>query len=242
MLNLKQLLKFKVLNPSDENQIPVMPMLHVLSTHGLLLSFDLLNLQPSQPGLCSPPQPLADKSGAQLFTELLVNSTQSQSFAETPPQQQQSQQVFKTPSSNDPQSNLTFNIPDSGATSTPTKPVGNVQAPSKNLFGSLGAANTNAGSISFGANSSLTFGTKPQAGLGFGDANKQTSGTKTADSPFGTQPKALQSPALTAALLAQPSQKAAQPPTVQPRTTEDQTKPFITVPPAYTPPASLNAK
>lgn len=44
-------------------------MLHVLSTHGLMLTFNLLNLMPNAPGLCSPPQPIGDYSGLHLFKE-----------------------------------------------------------------------------------------------------------------------------------------------------------------------------
>lgn len=213
-----------------------MPMLHILSTHGLLLSFDLLNLQPSVPGLCSPPQSIIDKSGVHYFTELSPNATHT---IQTPPQQQ----VFKSPTQSDPQSNLTFNIPDSGATSTPTKLVGSVQAAPKNLFGSLGAPSTSL----FGGNNAVSFGAKPQVGLTFGDANKQATGSSFGSNlnfgskptePIGAPAKGLQSPALAAALQAQSVQKLTTQQAVQPRATVEQTKPFITVPPSYTPPAS----
>lgn len=58
-----------MLNNLGENQIPIMPMLHILSTHGFVLSFDLLNFQPMAIGICSPPQSIADQSGLQLFRQ-----------------------------------------------------------------------------------------------------------------------------------------------------------------------------
>lgn len=51
----------------DENEIPVMPMLHVLSTIGTLISFDIINNRANCPGICSPPAPLSDTSGIDHF-------------------------------------------------------------------------------------------------------------------------------------------------------------------------------
>lgn len=45
-----------------EKQIPVMPMIHVLSTHGHLISFNFLNLKGGIADICSPPPPLNDVS------------------------------------------------------------------------------------------------------------------------------------------------------------------------------------
>lgn len=46
-----------------EQMLPVMPMIHVLSTHGHLVSFNFLNLTPNAADVCSPPPPLNDVSG-----------------------------------------------------------------------------------------------------------------------------------------------------------------------------------
>lgn len=51
----------------DEEQLPVMPMLHLLSTFGTLISFDIINKRPNCPGICSPPAPLSDTSGINHF-------------------------------------------------------------------------------------------------------------------------------------------------------------------------------
>lgn len=50
-----------------EIQMPVMPMLHLLSTNGTLVSFNILNTRSNCPSICSPPQPLSDTSGLQHF-------------------------------------------------------------------------------------------------------------------------------------------------------------------------------
>lgn len=65
--NIFCILNFIELFVLGENEIPVMPMLHILSTHGFLLSFDLLNFQPTRVDICSPPQNIADQSGLQQF-------------------------------------------------------------------------------------------------------------------------------------------------------------------------------
>lgn len=115
-----------------------MPMIHILSTHGFLLSFDLLNFQPTRVDICSPPQPISDRSGIHLYKELSIDLKAQGQSVNTPPTLQQV--AFKTPSSNEPQSSnttfnelLTFNIPEN-ATSTPTKPPIN-PLQTKTLFG-----------------------------------------------------------------------------------------------------------
>lgn len=116
-----------------------MPMLHILSTHGLLLSFDLLNFQPSRVDICSPPQILPDQSGLNTFRPVAVETRAAVAAASpppvsSPPQQQQqpspiSQQnsfanttkLFAAPDFQQT-GNLTFSIPETAATSTPAKP------------------------------------------------------------------------------------------------------------------------
>lgn len=52
----------------EENQLPVMAMLHMLSTHGLLISFNILNTTANCPSINSPPQLVPDSSGINSFT------------------------------------------------------------------------------------------------------------------------------------------------------------------------------
>lgn len=136
-----------------------MPMLHILSTHGFLLSFNFLNFQPTRVDICSPPRNLADQSGLNLFRPTAVESKQSPVAQPTAlPQQQPLQKL-----ASDFQPNLTFDITGSGATSTPAKapmmqkPLFGLQQttdsqPPKstvtNLFGS--ASSTGFGNLSFG--------------------------------------------------------------------------------------------
>lgn len=53
-----------------ENKIPVMPMIHLLSTDGFLVSFNFINSRANTPSLCSPPAPIADKIAPGLFTKI----------------------------------------------------------------------------------------------------------------------------------------------------------------------------
>lgn len=53
----------------NENEFPVMPMIHILSTHGYLLSFDFINKLQSYSDICSPPRIPQDTSGMSFFKE-----------------------------------------------------------------------------------------------------------------------------------------------------------------------------
>lgn len=113
-------------------------MIHILSTHGLLLSFDLLNFQSSRVDICSPPQPLSDQSGLRMFRPIANEQTapsqqqqQPQNLASPPMGQQHSfGNATKSFSATDFQqsSNLTFAIPDTAATSTPAKSSMQIQS------------------------------------------------------------------------------------------------------------------
>lgn len=52
-----------------EIEFPVMPMIHILSTHGYLLSFDFINKLQSYSDICSPPRIPQDTSGKLHFKE-----------------------------------------------------------------------------------------------------------------------------------------------------------------------------
>ena len=54
---------------TGENQsLPPMPILYILSHQGVLCLFHAVNLKPNAPCICSPPQKLPDESGLTLFT------------------------------------------------------------------------------------------------------------------------------------------------------------------------------
>lgn len=61
----------------EEEQLPVMPMLHLLSTIGTFISFDIINKRVNCPGVCSPPAPLSDTSGIDHFRPLTSASVSS---------------------------------------------------------------------------------------------------------------------------------------------------------------------
>lgn len=81
-----------------EVELPVMPMLHMLSTHGLLISFNILNTTSNCPCICSPPLLVSDTSGIGNFA---VN-TSTTSFPNVTP----------------PKNDISFGFP-AAATSTP---------------------------------------------------------------------------------------------------------------------------
>lgn len=91
-----------------------MPMLHILSTHGFLLSFDLLNFHPTRVDICSPPQNIADQSGLHQFQMRAIDSKPG---GITSPQEN----IGKSFSSNDLPGNLTFSVAGNAVTSTPAK-------------------------------------------------------------------------------------------------------------------------
>lgn len=53
----------------NEVEFPVMPMIHLLSTHGYLLSFDFINKSSSYSDICSPPRIPQDTTGISFFKE-----------------------------------------------------------------------------------------------------------------------------------------------------------------------------
>lgn len=107
----------------DGNAYPVMPMIHILSTDGVLCSFYILNTTGSYVDICSPPRPL-DQNALSLFT---VSPS-----ARAPQQTQQPEpEVFKTP----PKVEIPFTPPI--GQSTPAIPKFQLPPqPSTNLFGS----------------------------------------------------------------------------------------------------------
>lgn len=95
----------------DENQLPVMAMLHMLSTHGILISFNVLNMTANCPTISSPPQLVPDSSGINSFTIALPPTNVS---TVTPPKNDISfnfpAAVTSTPRVNFPGSNNYFRI------------------------------------------------------------------------------------------------------------------------------------
>lgn len=198
-----------------ENKIPVMPMVHIYSTHGYLLSFNLLNLQPTYVDICSPPRPISDRSGAHLFIENSVaNKTPTQTVPVAQPFiQPKSQEVHKVASSEN--ANLTFVIPEN-STSTPAKPTFGVTAPPKNLFGNMSQPPSSATSL-FGNKTANTFGV---------NTNVQAKPTT-----FGNNP----TPTFGAAVAAPTNPIASKPVPTQQIKTPEPPKPIVTVDPNYTP-------
>lgn len=203
-----------------EIRVPVMPMVHIYSTHGYLLSFNLLNLQPTYVDICSPPRPISDRSAANLFAELPAASktpTKAPAPAQPQPQvQPKTQEVAKASSGE--HANLTFVIPEN-STSTPAKTSLGFSGQPKSLFGGAQAPHPSAATSLFGG--------KPANG--FGSSNLPAKPANFSSPTFG-------SPAATPANNIVP--KPAQAP---PAKTSEPAKPLYTVDPNYTP-ASAGAQ
>lgn len=198
-----------------------MPMLHVLSTHGFLLSFNLLNFQSSRVDICSPPQNIADQSAMHQF-QIIDNAPNEMA---TMPQGNVSQANVAKTLSNE-QGNFTFVIPESGATSTPAKPTLQIQ-PKPDLPLNVQPAKPAMTSL-FGNSKPPAFGTA----TGFGNVQSGFSGFQNlagseGAKPFSSQPIAPQ-PSIA------PVAKVMPPPTTI-ASNESNNKPFLTVKPDYKP-------
>lgn len=202
-------------------------MLHILSTHGFLLSFNLLNFQPNRVDICSPPQNLPDQSGLGLFRQSVVagNTSVAPQISAAP---QPLTGIVKNPSatSSDFQvNNLTFAIPETGATSTPAKPP---QSQIKSTFGLLNADTQQpkpAQTSLFGGMSSVGFGSS-----GLGSSGLDLGGSKEAPKPFAQSFAAAPAPA---PLVQQKNVANVAANAVKVST--EANKPFLTVQPNYKP-------
>lgn len=204
-----------------ETKIPIMPMVHIYSTHGYLLTFNLLNLQPTYVDICSPPRPVADRSGAHLFTEL---SVASKTAMQTPPTyqssiQQKPQEIFKSASGD--QGNLTFVIPEN-STSTPAKPSFGMSGQQKPLFGAVTNQPPAAATSLFGTKPGNAFGSIAQPAKPPAFSTPTFGGTSTPT--FGSPP-----------ISATANVIAPKPAPVQQVKTSEPPKPIVTVDPNYTP-------
>lgn len=97
-----------------EKPFPVMPMIHILSTHGQLVSFNFLNFSQNAPGLCSPPRPISNNAALSQFRP--INTTAGAATQPAPTSDVASQQPQPVTSE------VSFALP-SGATSTPAQVV-----------------------------------------------------------------------------------------------------------------------
>lgn len=122
----------------DGNAYPVMPMLHILSTYGVLCSFYVLNTTPTYVDVCSPPRPL-DPSVANFFKV-------QPAIAPAPSQPE----VLKTP----PKADMPFAPPIGQSTPSIPKvqPMPQKAPPSNSFFG---LSNTSQPPPAFGASSAF---------------------------------------------------------------------------------------
>ncbi|XP_065089839.1 nuclear pore complex protein Nup214 [Ochlerotatus camptorhynchus] len=200
-----------------EQIYPVMPMIHLLSTYGMLVSFNVLNLMPNAPNICCPPRPTADTSGK--FEKVDV-----------------SRQSAPAPV------DITFTVP-AGATSTPavTKAKSffspNESKSPANLFGlpTSGAAApaSVAPAIAPTFGKPITFASVPQLAASAEQPKTTPFGSGAVPSFVGPSkpfaPPQQSQPSLLKTTIAQPPQQQQKPPS-------EASKPLVTIPPTYTPP------
>ncbi|XP_046801029.1 nuclear pore complex protein Nup214 isoform X2 [Lucilia cuprina] len=228
-----------------EKKLPVMPMIHVLSTHGHLVSYNFLNLAPNAVDVCSPPPPLNDVSGQFVpLKQTIAAAAASAPANQTKPQFGEN----KPPTSGQGFGDMTFSTGSNMVTSTPAidKPVP--------LFGTQPAAAKPTAGFGFSTNtpaaSSVTTApanNKPSTGFGFGSATTTTTsaaqpfsqpfgGAMTTGTPFG----GFSGTGFTAKPNEAPKQQPTQTQTSQAANVNknpEANKPLYTVPATFTPPS-----
>ncbi|XP_055711949.1 nuclear pore complex protein Nup214 isoform X2 [Phlebotomus papatasi] len=206
-----------------ETEMPVMPMIHLLSTDGVLVSFNILNTIQNVPGICSPPRPLQDTTGLGEFV-------MAAPMPKPPPVQTQAPPVstgISMTASKESELNLSM-APT--AASTPViqqkaKPIfGNSEtfkAPTS-VFVSIGQQSVNKPVASFGVPNENVPKTVNTTVFGGGIGGQMTA------LPFGSVANTgkVTTPAAPAPVKAAPKPQAAP-------VSLEQSKPFITVPPNY---------
>lgn len=222
----------------NEQQLPTMPMVHVLGTDGTLLTFNFLNLQPGVASICSPPPPLADTSGNFCALDTLLGAEQQ--TAAVAPQAVAAPVEASTPALQD----ISFAFTPNTVTSTPApmkeKPhsvfagFGNVANKMPPAFGSVPST-----SLNFGGTAANTMPT-PSFG-GFAAGNNATA----ASSSMFNLPVGNNAPSFNNLATAVPAPTQQPPQTIAPAApttnkANNSSKPLYTVPPTFTPAATAS--
>ncbi|EDW00606.1 nuclear pore complex protein Nup214 [Drosophila grimshawi] len=242
----------------NEQQLPNMPMVHVLGTDGTLLAFNFLNLQPGATSICSPPPPLADTSGQFVPLNALLAAEEEQPTpggggAAAPAPSAPIAQLAPVEASTPALSDISFAFTPNTVTSTPAplkdKPpslfagfgnVGNKQAPP--AFGAPAAAPLNFTTCaavvkpqpptSFGGFGGAA-STAPPATASIFSSNAPNSFTNQPASVMGCNPVQSQQAVTTAATATAAPTKN--------NNNSNNNKPLYTVPPTFTPVATAPA-
>ncbi|XP_030554496.1 nuclear pore complex protein Nup214 [Drosophila novamexicana] len=223
----------------NEQQLPSMPMVHVLGTDGTLLAFNFLNLQPGAASVCSPPPPLADTSGQFCALDALLGAEEQ---SPAPPAAVAPPATVATVEANTPAlSDISFAFTPNTVTSTPAP----IKDKPPSLFAGFGNV-SNKGPPAFGAPAApLNFAAAPAKPLpapsfgGFGAPN-------TAPPPTGSMfrlPAPNNAPSFTNLAVDKPAPAPAPTAASLPATTTaaaaatkaNSNKPLYTVPPTFTP-------
>uniref|UniRef100_A0A1I8NM08 Nuclear pore complex protein Nup214 phenylalanine-glycine (FG) domain-containing protein n=1 Tax=Stomoxys calcitrans TaxID=35570 RepID=A0A1I8NM08_STOCA len=234
-----------------EKALPVMPMIHVLSTHGHLVSFNFLNLSPNCVDVCSPPPPLNDMSGQfRPLHESMAAGVEVENRQKPPENAAGGSATAIGMGAGGGMGDMTFTLGSSMVTSTPAikdKPVP--------MFGGLASGTAKPGNMGFGfgaapaappPTSAASIANKP--GIGFGLGGSSLTAQSTAPTGFGAQTTATAFGAQTTATafggfgtnqnfgVKETEKATAATTTAAPKNT-DANKPLYTVPPTFKPPA-----
>lgn len=220
----------------NEQQLPTMPMVHVLGTDGTLLTFNFLNLQPGAVSICSPPPPLADTSGRFVGLDALLGAEQQPS-APAPAAAAPAAPVEATTPA--PLQDMSFGFTSNIVTSTP--------APTKDkpssMFAGFAAneANKMQPTFSSGPSASLNFGAaaaNPLPAPSFGGFGAGKAAAPSSTSMFSLPVGGNSAPSFSNFKAAAPAQQPLS--TMSSGSTvankgNSSSKPLYTVPPTFTP-------
>ncbi|XP_032586369.1 nuclear pore complex protein Nup214 [Drosophila mojavensis] len=229
----------------NDQQLPTMPMVHVLGTDGTLLTFNFLNLQPGAVSICSPPPPLADTSGKFVTLDALLGAEQqppAAASAAVAPAAPAASVEASTPA---PLQDMSFAFTSNIVTSTP--------APTKDkpssMFAGFAASEANkmpstfsSGStvpLSFGAAAANSMPAPSFGGFGAGKA-APTASTSMFSLPVGGNSAPSFGNLKAAAPAQQPLSTMPSAASVANKGTSS-SKPLYTVPPIFTPAPAATA-
>ncbi|XP_065355960.1 nuclear pore complex protein Nup214 isoform X2 [Calliphora vicina] len=229
-----------------EKRFPVMPMIHVLSTHGHLVSYNFLNLSPNAVDVCSPPPPLNDISGQFVaLRETIAAGVPLALGNQNKPATAEQVGGNRPPAGGAGFGDMTFSLGSNMVTSTPAvkdKPVSlfgaQIAAP-KPTTGFGFPANTAASSAAPAPSTTTITANKPSTGFGFAAAPAAT-GQQFGGMTTGTAYGGFSGTGFTAKPSEPNNQTSTQTQSVQSANTTNKNpevnKPLYTVPATFTPP------
>ncbi|TDG42245.1 hypothetical protein AWZ03_011330 [Drosophila navojoa] len=225
----------------NEQQLPTMPMVHVLGTDGTLLAFNFLNLQSGAVSICSPAPPLADTSGKFVALDALLGAGPQPPAAVPAAVATAGPAAPVEASTPAPLQDMSFAFTSNIVTSTP--------APTKDkpssMFAGFAANESNKmqSTFSSGPTASLNFGAaaaNPLPAPSFGGFGAGKAAAPASTSMFSLPVGGNTAPSLGNLKAAAPAQQAIPSTASVANKGNSNSKPLYTVPPIFTPaPAAI---